>query len=101
MTLSAIVNYGSNSMISTYNPVNAQDVATKNYVDSSSTGPHAAWINGGNILSIPGIFGTLNYQEIALIQNGQTLAILNSPNFLINQNLLIGAGIAVTLQHYL
>src|SRR5271156_5940942 len=101
MALTALVTNGSNSMITTYNPVNAQDVATKNYVDSSSTGPHAAWINRGNTLSIPGIFGTLNNQEIALIQNGQTLAVLNSPNFLINQNLLLGAGIAVTLQHYL
>src|SRR5271155_131915 len=96
-SMTSSLNFGNNKGINVLTPTLSTDVANKAYVDSTVSPTGTGWVNGGNTVSTTGsIFGTINNQAIAFIQNNQTIAVMNYPNFNINTNLLIGAGITIT-----
>jgi hypothetical protein len=66
-------------------PSAAQDAATKNYVDINT------WELGGNTIISDATLGPKNNHILSFIQNNTVVASLNSPNFNINNNLIIGA----------
>jgi len=52
-------------------PTDSQDVATKSYVDSRRAG--TSWETNGNTLTVPGVLGSLNDQDVSIIRNNKKI----------------------------